>query len=102
MSSNNNKNLKESNFKPKFNFNWVYGALAVLLIVSLWFNNGNLSQREISQNRFESILNSNDISDIVIVNRKTAQLYIKEEAQSKSEYKKITSTSFFNKKRSNV
>ncbi|MGB2128038.1 MAG: ATP-dependent zinc metalloprotease FtsH [Flavicella sp.] len=96
-SDNNNKNLKESNFKPKFNFYWIYGALFVLFIVFQWFNSGSMAQREISQNKFETILNSNDISDIVIVNRKTAQLYIKEEAQSKTDYKEITSTSFFNK-----
>jgi len=102
MSTNKNKDkknnlLKESSFKPKFNFYWIYGGLFVLFLVFQYFSNGNLVQKEISQNKFESILQSNDISKIVVVNRSVAQLFIKEEALTKEEYKKITSSSFFNK-----
>ena len=101
MSSNNKKDkkniIKDSNFKPKFNFYWVYGALFVLFVVFQFFNSENLTQKEISQNKFESILESNDISKIVILNRNIAQLYIKEEALSKDPYSKITSSSLFNK-----
>ena len=102
MSTNKNKDkknnlLKESSFKPKFNFYWIYGGLFVLFLVFQYFSNGNLVQKEISQNKFESILQSNDISKIVVVNRSVAQLFIKEEALNKEEYKKITSSSFFNK-----
>ena len=101
MASNNNKDkkniIKDSNFKPKFNFYWIYGAMFVLFVVFQFFNSENLSQKEISQNKFENILYSGDISRIVIVNRNIAQLYIKEEALSKDEYSKLTSSSLFNK-----
>lgn len=100
MSTDNKKNPKnksnDSNFKPKFNFYWLYGALFVLFIIFQYFNSGNLAQKEISQNKFEEILQSNDISKIVIVNRKIAQLYIKKEAQSDSKYEAITNSGFFN------
>lgn len=100
MSTDNKKNPKnksnDSNFKPKFNFYWLYGALFVLFIVFQYFNSGNLAQKEISQNKFEEILQSDDISKIVIVNRKIAQLYIKKEAQSDSKYDAITKSGFFN------
>ena len=102
MATNNKKDkkniIKDSNFKPKFNFYWVYGALFVLFVVFQFFNSENLTQKEISQNKFESILESNDISKIVILNRSIAQLYIKEEALSKDEYSKISKSSLFNEK----
>ena len=98
MASNNKKNiLKDPNFKPKFNFYWIYGAMFVLFVVFQFFNSENLTQKEISQNKFESVLLSGDISRIVIVNRNIAQIYIKEEALSKDEYSKLGSSSLFNK-----
>ena len=90
-------NFKDSNFKPKFNFYWIYGGLFVLFLIFQYFNSGNLVQREISQNKFETILESNDISKIVILNKTVAQIYIKEEALSTEVYKKLTNSSFFNK-----
>jgi AFG3 family protein len=90
-------NFKDSNFKPKFNFYWIYGGLFVLFLIFQYFNSGNLVQREISQNKFETILESNDISKIVILNKTVAQIYIKEEALSNEVYKKVTNSSFFNK-----
>ena len=90
-------NFKDSNFKPKFNFYWIYGGLFVLFLIFQYFSSGNLVQREISQNKFETILESNDISKIVILNKTVAQIYIKEEALSNEAYKKVTNSSFFNK-----
>jgi ATP-dependent metalloprotease FtsH len=90
-------NFKDSNFKPKFNFYWIYGGLFVLFLIFQYFNSDNLVQREISQNKFETILESNDISKIVILNKTVAQIYIKEEALSNEVYKKVTNSSFFNK-----
>jgi len=99
MSKNKKKNtLKESSFKPKFNFYWVYGGLFLLFLIFQNFNSGNLAQKEITQNKFEEILQSNDISKIVIVNGNVAQLYIKEAALDKEVYKKVRNSSFFNKR----
>ena len=95
--SNNNNKSKQPNFKPKFNFYWIYGALFVLFVVFQFFNSDNLTQKKIFQNKFETVLASDDISKIVIVNRNLAQLYLKDEALSKSEYEKMTSSSLFNK-----
>ncbi len=87
----NKKNLKESSFKPKFNFYWIYGGLFVLLLFYQFYNGGDIQNKEITQNKFESILQSNDIDKIIIVNRNVAQLYLKEEAMSKVAYKKYKS-----------
>ncbi|WP_139958170.1 ATP-dependent zinc metalloprotease FtsH [Flavicella sediminum] len=91
MSTKNKKsnNLKDSNFKPKFNFYWIYGGLFVLLVFYQFFTAGDLPQKEITQNKFETILESNDIDKIVILNNRVAQLFIKEQALEKEEYKKF-------------
>jgi len=89
--------IKDSNLKPKFNFYWIYGAMFVLFVVFQFFNSENLTQKEISQNKFDDILMSNDISRIVIVNRSIAQIYIKQDAMSKEEYSKLSSSNMFNK-----
>jgi cell division protease FtsH len=100
MSSNNKQknNLKESSFKPKFNFYWIYGGLFVIFLIFQYFSSGNMAQKEITQNKFEEILLSDDISKIVIVNKTIAQLHIKETALEKEAYRELTKSNFFSKK----
>ena len=89
----NNKKIPE--FKPKFNVNWLYGLIAVLFISSFLFKGSDLSTNNISTNKFETILQSNDISKIVIVNKNVAQIFIKKDQLSKADYKKQTESPFF-------
>ena len=60
MSTNNKKDkkniIKDSNFKPKFNFYWVYGALFVLFVVFQFFNSENLTQKETTKQSYERTL----------------------------------------------
>jgi AFG3 family protein len=92
--SDSNKNNKTN--IPKFNFYWVYGAIFVLLIGFQFLNAGEDSSRNISTNKFSEILKSNDIKEIVIVNRSSAQIYLTKEALNKEAYKKLKKTSIFN------
>ena len=94
--SDSNKN-KTNMPKFKFNFYWVYGAIFVLLIGFQFFTSGDLSSRSISTNKFSEILKSNDIKEIVIVNRSSAQIYLTSDALKKDSYKKYTKSSFFSK-----
>ena len=89
------KNTKPN--MPKFNFYWVYGAIFVLLIGFQFFNSGDLSTRNISTNKFSEVLQSNDIKEIVIVNRGSAQIYLTPEALKKDAYRKYTKSTFFSK-----
>ena len=100
MAAKNNKSknkFNEQKFKPKFNFYWIYGGLFVLFLAFQFFSSGNLAQRELSQNKFEEILNSNDISKIVILNKSVAQIHIKKEVLSNDRYRNLTNQRFFNK-----
>ena len=95
MSDSNKKN--KTNI-PKFNFYWVYGAIFVLLIAFQFFNSGDVSSRNITNNKFSEILSSNDIKEIVIVNRRSAQIYLTEEALKKEAYKNLKKTTLFNQR----
>ncbi len=91
-SKNNKKNM------PKFNFYWVYGAIFVLIIAFQFLNSGDASSRNISTNKFSEVLNSNDIKEIIIVNRSSAQIFLTDDALNKEAYKKYKKTTVFNQK----
>ncbi len=95
MSDSNKKN--KTNI-PKFNFYWVYGAIFVLLIAFQFFNSGDVSSKNITNNKFSEILSSNDIKEIVIINRRSAQIYLTEEALNKEAYKNLKKTTLFNQR----
>ena len=95
MSDSNKKN--KTNI-PKFNFYWVYGAIFVLIIAFQFLNSGETSSRNITTNKFSQVLSSNDIKEIVIVNRSSAQIYLTEEALKKEAYKKFDKKSVFGQK----
>jgi cell division protease FtsH len=81
---NNKKGIKP----PKFNLYWIYGGIFALFLVYQFFNAGDLSSKNLSQNEFKTILTDNDISRIDIVNKNIANIYIKKEAQGKEKHKK--------------
>ncbi|MCF6222278.1 MAG: ATP-dependent zinc metalloprotease FtsH [Flavobacteriaceae bacterium] len=91
---NNNNPLKQFNFK--FNFYWVYGIIFALIIGFQLFNSTELTSNKLSQNEFTTILNENDIDNIVIINADYAQITIKNEFLSKEKYKKKQTNSFLN------
>ena len=72
--------------KPKFNIYWVYGGLFVLFLAMNFLNVGG-NVKEIEWYKLDQIIKSGDLKQVVIVNRETAELYIKPEYLSKEEYK---------------
>ena len=83
-----NKPQRKNNLpnSPKFNIYWIYGSLFVLFLIMNLINFGG-NVKEIEWYKFEQIINSGDLKQVVIVNRETAELYIKPEQLSKEEYK---------------
>ena len=84
---------------PKFKFNayWIYAAIFIAIIAVQFFNSGDLATKSISKNEFNEILKENDISKIVVVNNNSAQIFIKEESQSKERYRKMVNSAFYTK-----
>jgi len=77
---------KNNDKKPKFNITWIYGIIAIALFGMMFFNFGS-KPVEITWNRFEQkMLIPHDVQKIVVINRETAEIYIKTDRLSQPEY----------------
>jgi AFG3 family protein len=64
--------------KPKFNFYWIYGVIALAIIAMQFMNLGN-KPKETNYQEFARMLQSLDIEKVEIVNEKVARIYIKKD-----------------------
>ena len=95
MENNTNSNKDKS---PKvFNPSWFYALLLIFFIFTFLINPiSNL--KEISWLHFEqNMLSQHDVEKIVVVNKETAEIYIKQERLSDEKYKDIFKSISFNK-----
>jgi AFG3 family protein len=92
-----NKNSTPNVPKFKFNMYWVYGAIFVVLIGISFINDASFSTKKISTNKFFKILESNDVSKVIIINKNIAEVYIKKEAETKEKYKQQATSPLFRK-----
>ena len=73
--------------KPKFNMFWIYGLIALILIGMNFLNFGKYTDK-ITWSEFENeLLKEGDVRKIVVVNEKTAEIYLKPESLTKEKYK---------------
>ena len=95
MENNTNSNKDKS---PKvFNPSWFYALLLIFFIFTFLINPiSNL--KEISWLHFEqNMLSQYDVEKIVVINKETAEIYIKQERLSDEKYKDIFKSISFNK-----
>lgn len=64
--------------KPKFNFYWIYGAIALAILAMQFMNLGN-KPKETNYQEFARMQQSQDIEKVEIVNDKIARIYIKKD-----------------------
>ena len=93
--SDNNKENKPNIPKFKFSSYWIYGAIFIAIIAIQFFNSGDLASKSISKNKFDEILNDNDIKLIKVINKDIAEIYLTDEALEKAKHKKQTSSPFY-------
>ncbi|MFY9242816.1 MAG: ATP-dependent zinc metalloprotease FtsH [Polaribacter sp.] len=93
--SDTNKDNKSNMPKFKFSSYWIYGAVFIAIIAIQFFNSGDLASKSISKNKFEEMLNDNDIKDIVVINKDVAQIFLTKEALDKAKHKKNTTSTFY-------
>lgn len=93
----NNTNKDNKTNMPKFKFSsyWIYGAIFIAIIAFQFLNSGDLASKSISKNKFDEILNDNDIQKITVVNKDVAQIYLTKEALEKEKHKKYTTSAFY-------
>jgi len=84
---------------PKFTLNmyWIYIPLLLFIVGLQFFSSVGAGSKNITKNKFTKILDNNDIEKIVIENNTVAQIFIKEEALNKDEYKTVTNSAFYRK-----
>ncbi|NQY06853.1 MAG: ATP-dependent metallopeptidase FtsH/Yme1/Tma family protein, partial [Flavobacteriaceae bacterium] len=96
MSNNSNQNNSNQNNKnvgkPKFSSYWIYIPIALFLLYFAFGANSD-KRNEISNTEFREILLTNDIKEIIIINRSVANVFLKEEAESKDQYQKYVNKS---------
>ena len=85
---------KKNTSKFSFNSFWIYIPIIIVLIALSFFNSGAVSSSEISKNEFTKILEQNDISKVLIINKSFAEIFISDEAAKKEQHKKIADNPF--------
>lgn len=80
--------------KRKFNFYWIYGLLAIV-IIALNFIDWNGSSQDTTWGQFEKMLSKKDVEKIIVINKDIAQVYIKKvKIESDTTYKEFKSKGF--------
>lgn len=96
--SNNNNNDDKNQEKPqqpKFNYYWIYGILALILLGANFFKFTNTNTKDLKINAFEKMVEEGDVKTVKIINNKDVEVYIRKEAlTTKDAYKEVKSTRF--------
>ncbi len=64
--------------RPKFNFYWIYGIIAIGIIAMQFLNLGNKPQKTLPRDFF-AMVQRGDVENVEIVNDKFARIYIRKE-----------------------
>ena len=80
--------------KPKFNFYWIWAILAAVFIGLQFLNMGETAKKA-GWGEVKQMLSRGDVDKIVLVNKETAEIYIKPEEIGKGDYEKVKSNSTF-------
>ena len=82
QNENKNKAPKQGENKPKFNFYWIYGLLA-LVFVGLQLINWDTGSKDLNKGELLQMLQEQEISKIDLVNREIAEVYLTSDARKK-------------------
>lgn len=74
--------------KPKFSFYWIYGILAIVLFGIQFLNMGEES-KQTDWRELKAMIEEGDVAKIILVNKETAEIFIKEEFLTKEKYKDL-------------
>jgi hypothetical protein len=72
---------KGKNSKAKFSFYWIYAGLLLVFIMTYIVNWEGGTSKKTTWGDIKGMLESGDISRIVLVNKETAEIYLKAEIQ---------------------
>ena len=87
-----NSSPKGKNIKPKFSFYWIYAALLLVFILTYVVNWEGGSAQKITEGEVREMLAKGDIERVVLVNKETAEFFLKQEKMDDIDYKEIKET----------
>lgn len=80
--------------KPKISFYWIYGILAVVFI-GLQFVNMGESAKKTGWGELRQMLSNGDVEKIILVNKESAEIFIRPELFDSEKYKDVKSGNSF-------
>lgn len=80
--------------KPKISFYWIYGILAVVFI-GLQFVNMGESAKKTGWGELRQMLSDGDVEKIILVNKESAEIFIRPELFDSEKYKDVKSGNSF-------
>ncbi len=91
-----NNNKKPEIKKPKFNQNWIFGAIIVVFLGLMLSGGGSWSQPEkITQSKFEDFLREGDVERIDVLNNRNVKVYLTPDAKTKEKHIQKKGNSIF-------
>jgi len=82
--------------KPKFNYYWIYGIIALLLLGLNFYTFSNSGTKDMNRSAFDEALRNQDVEKIKIINGQNAYVTLTKEALTKSIYKEVKEKGFGN------
>ena len=82
-----NNRTPRPNGKRKFSFYWIYVILAVVLFAVLFSGRGGKSEEEINEGDLTEYLKENRVDKIDLINKETAEIYLKDDPKMKYIYR---------------
>ncbi|MFZ4798885.1 MAG: ATP-dependent zinc metalloprotease FtsH [Bacteroidia bacterium] len=89
----NKPNSRKPNL-PKFNFYWIYGIIAVVMI-GLYFMPRDFAKKTTWSDVRNNMILTHDVDKIIVVNKEKAEVYIKKASLNNSKYKEVKSQGSF-------
>ncbi len=89
----NKPNSRKPNL-PKFNFYWIYGIIAVVMI-GLYFMPRDFAKKTTWSDVRNNMILTHDVDKIIVVNKEKAEVYIKKASMNNSKYKDVKSQGSF-------
>ena len=83
----NKPNSRKPNL-PKFNFYWIYGIIAIVMI-GLYFMPRDFSKKTTWSDVRNNMVLTHDVDKIIVVNKEKAEVYIKKTSLNNSKYKDV-------------
>ncbi len=72
---------------PRFNFYWIYGIIVLIFFATIFFQEDTATKTNL--NELKEMVESGSVEKIDVINKKTAEIYLTDEAKENAKYKDV-------------